>query len=413
LEKLRKFFTKRGVSSTTAILAGAISANSVQAAPVALAKTVSAVALAKGAAVSASTLILVKGALKLMAWTKMKTAIAAAIAVICAAGVSTGVYLYPLAKGPAVELQAALRIKKPATGVWAYPSEKVQRAILYFGTNRAEAFPILENAAKGYDSEVRKQAIAAMGMIDRPVPPQFYGRMGDPATNAVPFLQGVLFADTDLSSFALSSLHGLFAAKDIPALADLLVRSHSNPTLQKSFAVASPSQAQGLSDRANENRQLQRYVPEAIADTVRLNPEAAVPFVSSVEVLLDDANADVRFGAACALAEYKGADDAKISTELKAGLKTRGNNFRPLTVTENLEQLMAIEILQRIGPPAKSMIPTLLKYAKSIHDSLMRELAYRAIGHIDGNLRDTIPEVDQALKNDPNLKNTMPLQTNH
>jgi len=37
LEKLRKFFAKRGVNSTTAIIAGAISANSVQAAPVALA----------------------------------------------------------------------------------------------------------------------------------------------------------------------------------------------------------------------------------------------------------------------------------------------------------------------------------------------------------------------------------------
>ena len=48
LEKLRKFFTKRGVSLTTAILAGTISANSVQAAPVALAKSVTAVAIAKG-----------------------------------------------------------------------------------------------------------------------------------------------------------------------------------------------------------------------------------------------------------------------------------------------------------------------------------------------------------------------------
>ncbi len=52
LEKLRKFFTKRGISSTTAILAGAISANSVQAAPVTLAKSVTAVAIAKGAAAS-------------------------------------------------------------------------------------------------------------------------------------------------------------------------------------------------------------------------------------------------------------------------------------------------------------------------------------------------------------------------
>src|ERR1035438_4337503 len=43
LEKLRKFFTKRGVTSTTAILAGTISANSVQAAPLALAKAVTAI----------------------------------------------------------------------------------------------------------------------------------------------------------------------------------------------------------------------------------------------------------------------------------------------------------------------------------------------------------------------------------
>ena len=48
LEKLRRNFNKRGVSSTTAIIAGAISANSVQAAPLVLAKSVTAVAIAKG-----------------------------------------------------------------------------------------------------------------------------------------------------------------------------------------------------------------------------------------------------------------------------------------------------------------------------------------------------------------------------
>jgi len=75
LDKLRKFFTKRGVIHSAAIIAGAVSANSVQAAPVGLAKTISAVAVAKGAVASTSTLTLVKGALKIMAWTKMKTAV--------------------------------------------------------------------------------------------------------------------------------------------------------------------------------------------------------------------------------------------------------------------------------------------------------------------------------------------------
>lgn len=60
VEKLQKFLTKRGVTSTTATLAGVISANSVQSAPLELAKTVVAVALAKGATASVSTLTLVK-----------------------------------------------------------------------------------------------------------------------------------------------------------------------------------------------------------------------------------------------------------------------------------------------------------------------------------------------------------------
>ncbi|MGB7745987.1 MAG: sigma-70 family RNA polymerase sigma factor [Verrucomicrobiia bacterium] len=93
LEKLRNFFAKHGVSSTTAIIAGAISANSVQAAPVALAKSVTAVALAKGAAASGSTLTPIKGALKIMAWTKAKTAIVAGVAVILATGTTTTILI--------------------------------------------------------------------------------------------------------------------------------------------------------------------------------------------------------------------------------------------------------------------------------------------------------------------------------
>ena len=89
LEKLRKFFTKRGVSSTTAIIAGTISANSVQAAPVVLAKAVTAIAVAKGAAASGSTLALIKGALKIMAWSKAKTAIVTTAVVLLGAGTVT------------------------------------------------------------------------------------------------------------------------------------------------------------------------------------------------------------------------------------------------------------------------------------------------------------------------------------
>jgi|GEM_PF-7051996 len=84
LEKLRKVFSKHGIISTTAILAGTISANSVQAAPVGMAKSISLVAATKGATATASTLPLVKGTLNLMAWLKTKTVIVIASGTVLA-----------------------------------------------------------------------------------------------------------------------------------------------------------------------------------------------------------------------------------------------------------------------------------------------------------------------------------------
>jgi RNA polymerase sigma factor (sigma-70 family) len=89
LEKLYCYFSKRGVSSTTAIIANQISANSIHVAPVGLAKAISAVAVAKGAVASTSTLTLVKGAMKLMAWTNMKTAVTAGVIVLLVAAGTT------------------------------------------------------------------------------------------------------------------------------------------------------------------------------------------------------------------------------------------------------------------------------------------------------------------------------------
>ena len=89
LEKLRRYFSKRGVVSTTAVIAGALSANSVHAAPSVLAVSISAVAVTKGATASVSTLTLIKGALKLIAWTKMKTAVIAGAATLLAVGFAT------------------------------------------------------------------------------------------------------------------------------------------------------------------------------------------------------------------------------------------------------------------------------------------------------------------------------------
>jgi alpha-tubulin suppressor-like RCC1 family protein len=90
VEKLRKFFAQHGVALSGVAIAGAVSANSIQAAPVALMKTIPAVALAKGAVATSSTPTLVNGALKIMAWTNVKTAVVAgAVIILTAIGTAT------------------------------------------------------------------------------------------------------------------------------------------------------------------------------------------------------------------------------------------------------------------------------------------------------------------------------------
>jgi RNA polymerase sigma factor (sigma-70 family) len=93
VEKLHRFFLKRGVASTTAIIAGVIAAHSVQATPAALTQSVTAVALTKGAVAGSSTLTLIKGALKVMAWTKIKSTVVVTVAVVFLAAGTTGVVI--------------------------------------------------------------------------------------------------------------------------------------------------------------------------------------------------------------------------------------------------------------------------------------------------------------------------------
>jgi len=69
LGKMRVFFSKRGLTLSAAAIAGAVSSNSLQAAPVGLATSVT-VASVKGTSVAASTLALIKTTLKTMAYNK-------------------------------------------------------------------------------------------------------------------------------------------------------------------------------------------------------------------------------------------------------------------------------------------------------------------------------------------------------
>lgn len=109
LEKLRKSFAKHGVVTTTVLIAGVLSTNSVQAAPCALAHAITAVGIAKGAAASISSITLAKGGLKLMAWAKMKTAIVVGLGLVLTAG-SISVSL-PFLKKHGIDPESKVQVK--------------------------------------------------------------------------------------------------------------------------------------------------------------------------------------------------------------------------------------------------------------------------------------------------------------
>jgi RNA polymerase sigma factor (sigma-70 family) len=105
IDKLHGYFARRGISSSTALIAGVLSGHAVQVAPAALAKSITLLAFAQGAAASASTLALTKGVLKLMVWSKTQTA-----AVGCA--------VVGLATLSVIQYQAQTRLRQENQGLY-------------------------------------------------------------------------------------------------------------------------------------------------------------------------------------------------------------------------------------------------------------------------------------------------------
>ena len=124
LAKLHRHFARRGVSSTAAVMAGAMTAHSVQAAPVTLAKAVTAVAITQGAAASGSTLALINGALKIMAWTKAKAAMATVAGVLLVTGTTA---------------LAVKELHQTRPAPVAYPAQADQRVLDLLGKAQAAA----------------------------------------------------------------------------------------------------------------------------------------------------------------------------------------------------------------------------------------------------------------------------------
>jgi RNA polymerase sigma factor (sigma-70 family) len=104
VEKMRRYFSRRGIYSTVVLLTEAISAHSVNAAPVALQKSVTAGALAKAAQDAVSPTLV-----RMLLLTLKTHALGAALAALCLTG-TAGYFVYHATHRPAAHGQPPLAI---------------------------------------------------------------------------------------------------------------------------------------------------------------------------------------------------------------------------------------------------------------------------------------------------------------
>ena len=180
LEKLRKLFSKRGVTLSAVAIAGAVSANSVQAVPMGLAATVTATA-AKGAGISTTITTLVKGTMKTMTWLKLKFVAGASIAALLAGGVATVAISDTIKSGDNLTPQAIAKQSQDAYAALTSYSDS--------GTVRVNS----------------SGAIVTTRFNIRLQRPNFYRVDWTQSSGAAPTSQGVIWSDGDGDYSAMSA----------------------------------------------------------------------------------------------------------------------------------------------------------------------------------------------------------------
>jgi RNA polymerase sigma factor (sigma-70 family) len=172
VEKLRRIFRRRGAVVPTAVVLALLSAQTASAAPAGLAATVATSALLNQS--SASTLVLVKGTLKIMAQAKAKKLAIAALVVLFG-GATAVVVQQTLSRGDAAGNAAARENKAPtaapSTATTAQPAtaEAAGKILVFRGRPSWNRHPDFEDklAEMGFDFEVKPADLMATADLSR------------------------------------------------------------------------------------------------------------------------------------------------------------------------------------------------------------------------------------------------------
>ena len=408
LERLRDWFTQRGVACSSAALGALLLDRAVSAAPSDLVARIAAAATVTGRlgptlSSVAKLLIVMKkfktvsllfAGLILVAWFstglhRSAPSDAASTNSVAVGGDQPGVrgasegptprvLSFVPAKAPLSEaelenarreLRAALLVPLPKSGT-LWPEPKVIDALGLFGNRRDAAFEVLKAAVRDP---------AALGDLTGL-------RLDDPA-----------FMVRDRARGAMAEL-----GKDVPGLTDFLWKTalaNENGegvsalfSLKRLGLVAKdlPALTAMLADPGQDSPAMRRFLPLTIAEVYSKEPEAATAWLPGLTSLLDDADPKVRFGAACALIRTSAGQDPRIMEAIGAGLKGK----------DEIDCLLASETLAAVGDRARPFVPALLDYAKSTPDQNLRSEALRAVGRIQPELRAEMPELDQVMRQD-------------
>jgi RNA polymerase sigma factor (sigma-70 family) len=384
LEKLRKFFTKRGVDSTAETVAGTISANSIQVAPVALAKTVTAVALAKGMAASASTLTLAKGALKIMAWTKMKTAIVS-IGILFVAGtgavivknsyfpsepsyqgrslsewlVDAGNTHYYNAPGKAVKAAEAIR-KMGAKTLPFLLADLDDARYKRYSRKQDKRTPDQRNsqATWAFDAlgSVGKPAILELTRILKQNPGYVPGALAGIGRDALPELLDALtnedffVRDNTAAHLANAIYSGKITPDEAKAALPIAINNLTYDNTNSLFRVNTRWRAAGL------------------LDALKLKPDISVPaLLNCLQESMDETNYTVAAECALALSSFGSDAQPAIPSMIKSMEKLLDE---PTDMTHLACETQFAMALGNCGRKAQAAIPILIKASNSTNASL-------------------------------------------
>jgi len=334
LEKLRVFLARRGVALSAAVIAGALSANAVQAAPPALLGAV-AVAVSQGASTTATTATLIKGTLKLMAWTKLKITAGAVVGVLLAAGTTTVIVKYAYPSEPEYQgktlsywLASLGQNQLQFSNLRPQPNQPAAEAFQSMG---AKAVPFLHPELRSMELARRKHAAAAAHAI------------GPSAKKLTP----------DLLESAMTTA------------------GSGHDPYDEIFALAAMG-PQNIASLTNMFTNPNKWARQRTAEAFFMADYDTEPAVPALLQAVDDADPGVRGAAAQALGQVHKQLDVILPALLK--------NLRD---PEASVRWSTADAMGRLGPDAKTAFPALLELWRNDPDRNVGPFAANALKRVD------------------------------